>query len=234
MKLGELAFACFAFKHFDKRAYDELLRTTGKFPDLANELHRRAILKWLNKWGCRHISKDCHDHASEQMEEWYYEYNGQLFDTERRLQELNEQDFTVVKDAYANFSAHIAAYRFSRKHRSEEAVSFGATATAKFLFAIRPEGLIAWDGAIAKAYDCDTTAESYVRFLRRVQGIILELEAACKMHGLSLSTLPDRIGRSNSTITKLIDEYHWVTKTNKCKPRESDFRSWFEWSNKNK
>jgi hypothetical protein len=233
MKLGELAFACFVFKHFDNGAYGELLRTTGKFPDLANELHRRALLKWLNEWGCRHIAKDYHNHAAQQMEEWYHEFSGRLFGTEHRLQQLNDQDFIVVEDAYRNLCARIAAYRFSGNGRSEKPVRFGATATAKLLFAIRPEGLIAWDGPIAKAYDCDTTAESYVRFLRRIQAIILELEAACNMHGLCLRTLPDRIGRSNSTVPKLIDEYHWVTITNKCRPRESDFESWYRWINRN-
>jgi hypothetical protein len=45
--------------------------TTGGSIDLTNSAHRIFLMKWLNDWGCRHLSEDQHDVASNSIFNWY-------------------------------------------------------------------------------------------------------------------------------------------------------------------
>ena len=41
-----------------------LNEATGGSIDLTNPAHRISLMKWLNDWGCRHLSENQHDVAS--------------------------------------------------------------------------------------------------------------------------------------------------------------------------
>ena len=59
-----------------------------------------------------------------------------------------------------------------------------------------------------------------------------ELGKVCERHGHKLSELPTLVKRPRSTLVKLIDEYLWVTITNKCKaPTNQVLEQWMEWTN---
>lgn len=230
MTLAELAFACFVLGTIDKGEYEELLSETDGHPEPSLSQHQLKILKWLNGWGCRHIAKEFHELAAEEITSWYQKYGHQLFDRNRNLHDLSKDELAFIGLIYEDLSGRTVAYRGHRRSGDLIKVKFGPTATAKFLFAIRPRALMPWDASIKKEWGYDESAESYVNFLIKVQEAIRELETSCKQYGFELAELPQKLGKPNSTIPKLIDEYFWVTITKKCKPSREDFQRWAEWS----
>ena len=65
MRLHELACACplyAAFTDFDKSIM-EFRSVASPALDLGNAAHRKALLKWLNSWGCMHLAKHYHSMA---------------------------------------------------------------------------------------------------------------------------------------------------------------------------
>jgi len=110
-------------------------------------------------------------------------------------------------------------------------VKFGPIGAAKILFGIRPKALIPWDNAIRDHYRQKESCASYLEFLKRIKSIILgKIKPACKRKRFTLAELPAQLGRHNSTIPKLIDEYHWVTITKGCTPPTQDtFQRWAQW-----
>lgn len=216
MTLAELAFACFVFSKIDTGAYGRLLDETGGYVDLSILDHRLAILQWLNAWGVRAIPRNYHNapsYMSEQIKSWYD--SNELFDYDRNLEGLGDDDFNAVGTAYEN----LLRVRY-----------IGPTAAAKILFAIRPKSLMPWDESIREELHYNGTSHSYKNFLEYVQERIQEVGELCRRHGFGLIDLPERLGRPTSTIPKLIDEYLWVTITSKCRPSQADFERWAVWS----
>jgi len=110
-------------------------------------------------------------------------------------------------------------------------VSVGPTGAAKILFAIRPNALVAWDDSIREHYGYDGSGASYLAYLHRVRSILEELKDACNRNGFTLPQLPKQLGRNNSTVPKLIDEYYWVTIAKGCSlPAQDTFQEWTQWS----
>ena len=66
MTLSELAFACFLYAHFTDYddSYLSFLQVTNHHPDFVNSKHRKALLTWLNQWGCRQFAVEYHELAS--------------------------------------------------------------------------------------------------------------------------------------------------------------------------
>jgi hypothetical protein len=216
MTLGELAFACFVFARIDSGAYERLLDETGEYVDLSKLDHRLATIRWLSAWGVRAIPRNYHNapsDMSEQLKSWYE--SNELFDHGRNLQELRDNDLDSVGDAYKN----LVKVRY-----------IGPTAAAKILFAIRPKSLMPWDEPIRKELQYNETSQSYISFLRWAQVRIQEVGELCKKHGFEVIDLPKKLGRPNSTIPKLIDEYLWVTITKQWNPSKADFERWLVWS----
>ena len=49
--------------------------------------------------------------------------------------------------------------------------------------------------------------------------------------GIKAGDIPSAVGRPESSIPKLIDEYYWVTITKGCAPATAkDLERWFGWS----
>lgn len=79
-------------------------------------------------------------------------------------------------------------------------------------------------------FHCDGSADSYASFIRTVMHEIEELLADAAKHGVSRSQLPAIIGRSESTLPKIVDEYFWVTITRRfAVPQVSDLQNWARW-----
>ena len=87
-------------------------------------------------------------------------------------------------------------------------VSFGDTAAAKALFAIRPQAVPPWDEPMRKAFGWGRVdAEEYAMFLSAVRGSLIGL--ALRMR-IEPSALPAVLGRPESSPVKLVDEFLWV------------------------
>lgn len=73
-------------------------------------------------------------------------------------------------------------------------------------------------------------ALSYIKYLKKVKDIALDLDKQCKLNGFNIEDLPNKIDRQGTTIPALIDEYHWVTITNKVKiPDKDTLKRWTDW-----
>ena len=231
MELSELAFACLLYARFTNYddSYSSFLQSTSHHPDLVDPEHRRALLIWLNQWGCRQFASEYHDLASSEILSWHNQFNSTLFDRDKSLLELTEAEIYSVTRAYEALSNKTASFR--RRKGSTLRITVGPTGASKILFVIRRNALLPWDEPRRKHYGYDSSAASYSVYLHRVKSILVELEEACKGRGFTLAQLPDQLGRADSTVPKLIDEYHWVTITKSClMPTRETFQKWAQWS----
>ena len=231
MRLSELALACFLYAQFTDYddSYLSFLQVTNHHPDLANSEHRKALLIWLNRWGCRQFAIEYHELASSEILSWYNQFNSTLFDRNKNLWELTEAEINFVAQAYEALSNKRASLRKRKENTSS--VSVGPTGAAKILFAIIRNALIPWDIPIRSHYGYDSSGASYLTYLYRVKSILKELEDTCNKNGFTLAQLPKQLRRNNSTVPKLIDEYHWVTITNGCSlPTQDIFQKWAQWN----
>ena len=178
-----------------------LARATGGHVDLAVEAHRLAAISWLRSWGCRHLRRADTPKTSEALRTWWEDWGAQLPGDHATLTGLGEADLVEAGRAYGALRATPAASR-SAKGRDVD-VAFGDTATAKLLFALRPQVFPPWDESIRLAFGRPGGADAYVRLLRlsaaALDGLARRLE-------VPVNDLPEILGRPGSSPPKLIDE----------------------------
>ncbi|MBA4421475.1 MAG: hypothetical protein C0390_00055 [Syntrophus sp. (in: bacteria)] len=231
MNLGELAFACYiyasmsdfdnSYRSFQGRINDDL--------DLTSADHRQALITWLNKWGCRQFSVECHDQASGEILQWYEDYRDILPVKDTDLYSMLPEELELTSRAYENLMGKIASHRAKGSGRIP--VSIGATGAAKILFALRPKALVLWDEPIRAKLKYDASGQSYYRFHMDMKRALSQLESQCKVQGISLYDLPRYLDRPHSSIPKLIDEFNWVTITKNCRcPGAAILSRWTTWN----
>jgi len=229
LRLSELAFACRVFGALTDYgdSYRRFLCATKGSPDLRLAAHRKALLRWLNAWGCRQFAVAHHKDASKEILSWYGEYSDKLCPKDRRLLELSEPELAVVGTAYEALSRRTASY----KKRGEEAfpVSIGPAGAAKILFTIRPRALLPWDAGIREGLGHSGSGASYVCYLRGAKMLLENLAVQCQRHGLELSSLPQKLGKPDSSVAMLLNEYYWITWTKRCAPDSDTFQRWAKW-----
>lgn len=231
MKLAEIAFACYIYSHMSDydRSYLSFVEETNPRLDLRLERHQMALLKWLNKWGCRQFSKDCHAQAAEEIGEWYEDISDRLFPINKTLHSLSNEDLALAEQAYGGLVARTASQR-TRTNGRETNVTIGPTGTAKILFAVRPNALIPWDDPIRESFGVGNSARSYIQYLQAAKDHLEELSQECDERGHNLSDLPQMLGRSTSSIAKMVDEYFWVTVSRSCPvPSDDELMRWATW-----
>ena len=225
--LGKVAIASLLFDSLTP--YNASLATfrsdTGDSLDLATQEHRRVLLKWLNDWGCRHLSKDQHQVASESTLDWYETNCAPLFSDKTPLWELEDHEIDIAANAYGSLKNMIGARHYRHGHKLEAHI--GPTAASKVLFALRPKALMPWDDAMRKHFDCDGSPESYVRYQKIIRKLALHIRFLCEERGFQIDDLPQRLGRPNSTVLELVNEYIWVTVTRKIRlPSSETLTQW--------
>ncbi|HUV95376.1 MAG TPA: hypothetical protein VMX14_11200, partial [Anaerolineae bacterium] len=212
IRLSELAFACYVYEALTRYgdSYRRFLCATKGSPDLRLAAHRKALLKWLNAWGCR-FAVAYHKDASKEILSWYGEYGDSLCPKDREILDLSEPELVAVGEAYEALSQRTASY----KKRGEEAlpVSIGPAGASKVLFAIRPQALLPWDAGIRKGLGHSASGASYVCYLRGARALLEELTVRCQRHRLELSRLPQELGQPDSSVAMLLNKYYWVTWT---------------------
>jgi hypothetical protein len=232
MKLGELAFTCRVFglmSDYDS-SYKEFIDFTRPIIDLNSNAHLMALLKWLNAWGCRQFAKEYHELAANKIKEWYGEFNQHLLPLDTTILTMTDENFKMVERVYAGLVVKTASYKKLPRERQAH-IEIGPTGTAKILFALRPNALIPWDGAMREEFGLDGSSHSYGEYLRIVRNDLEEVSRECKRNGFELRDLPTKLGRPDSSITKLIDEYHWVIITRRCPaPSKEELKAWMDWS----
>ncbi|MDI6802412.1 MAG: hypothetical protein QME58_01025 [Bacteroidota bacterium] len=233
MNLSELAFTCFCYgrRTDNDRAYLQFLeQTNGMIDILNNQEHRLTLLKWLNKWGCRQFAIVYHNTAQNELLEWYNQISNQLFPYDKNIWELTEDDYPIIHELFESLMNRLA----SIQHRGNNEITkrFGAIGAAKILFAIRPKCFAPWDNPIIKKLGYRKSSDSYVKYIRHIKNELISLQASCIENGFTLADLPEKFQRPNSSVPKLIDEYFWMTITQKWSlPDNGTFRNWANWIN---
>jgi len=178
IRLSQFAFACYVFGPLTKydSSYLRLQQATDGSPDLCLPEHRKALLRWLDAWGCRQFAVAYHDRASEEILSWYGEYADRLCPEDRRLLELTEPELAAVGTAYEALSGRTASYK-KRGGRTLR-VPIGPAGASKVLFALRPRALLPWDDGIRKGLDHTASGASYVSYLRGASVLLENLRVS--------------------------------------------------------
>ena len=181
--------------------YDSLGRlnkaTSGSI-DLANLEHRKFLMKWLNDWGCRHLSEDQHHVASDSILNWYQVDGASLFANKKPLWDLGGHELEVAAYVYGSLKDRMGSRRVCGGRKLE--VHIGATTASKILFAIRPEALMPWDEAMRISYGCDGSPKSYFRYLKIIRNLTSHIGVLCRNKGFQIDDLPKELGLPNSTV----------------------------------
>ncbi len=180
----------------------KLAEATGGHVDLAVEAHRLAAITWLRAWGCRHLRRADTPRTSAALRTWWDAWGARLPGDHETLTGLGEAGRVLAGQAYDALRATPAARR-SVKGRDVD-VAFGDTATAKLLFAVRPQVFPPWDEAIRLAFGRPGGGDAYVRLLRLSAAALDGLAARL---AVPVGDLPEILGRPGSSPPKLIDEY---------------------------
>jgi len=231
MKLHELSFACYVYagmSDYDS-SYSRLRSETSPQIDLSIQEHQLALLRWLNDWGCRQFSKDHHALAANEISLWYKDFSPRFFSPQKTLLSLSNVELNFVQEAFGNIMHRTASMRKTRNKQISR-IEIGPTGAAKILFALRPDALVPWDIPIRSDHELDGTAVSYRSFLIIVRDHLNELNSECEKYGTNLKDLPVLLGRPESSLVKLVDEFFWVTITRKCLPPSIGLLTrWNEW-----
>ncbi|HMK12787.1 MAG TPA: hypothetical protein VK461_14445 [Acidimicrobiales bacterium] len=212
MRLDELAHTTRLFGEMagDDTASDDLRAVTGKRIDLRDPMHAKAMLVWLNKWGCRQFAIAHHDAAAQMLGDWGSEWVTRLPPPGASLAKLKPRQLAVAADAYADVKGRTASTR-PTKSGGVAIVTVGATGAAKLLHALRPRVLPPWDDPIRVALGLDGARGSYLAYLERVQDDVRSIEAEAAARGIT--NIPVALGRPKSSLPKMIDEHYWITLT---------------------
>jgi hypothetical protein len=231
MRLYQLAFACRLYSSFGNE-FDEATKlfrqSSGPNFEPSDREQGRALMIWLNKWGCRQFAKDHHDFALDELTKWADSKLISLPDSQSILIDLADAALVAAASAYEELRSRIAGQK--RSGGSTISVRFGPTGAAKILYALRPECFPPWDDAIRAHFDWDGSDASYRRFLNKVKTEIMELASDADRAGISVRDISRIVGRADSSLPKLVDEYYWITITRQFEiPSSTELARWSTW-----
>lgn len=187
------------------RSLGALLAATHGAPDPLAADHRDRILDWLRHWGCRHLALKNNKLSCEAMGDWAKEWLSKLPACDEHLTDLPEPALTVSAQAFGDLAARPAAWR--KRTSGPVAVTFGPTAAAKALHAVRPNAFPPWDAPIREALGLGKDDVAFRHYLGLVARCLRRLSERV---GVPVQGLPAALGRPRSSPPKLVDEYLWI------------------------
>jgi hypothetical protein len=209
MKDIRSTLAGFAALVGDDRRSNELRTATGGKVDLLLPAHRDALLVWLRQWGCRHLRTADNARSSRALLAWWKRHASDLPASGATLHGLGPAAFAKAGRAHADVAGRPAARR--RHGDGEVDVTFGSTAAAKAMFALRPQAFPPWDEPMRAAFGWTGLDPShYEEFLGLSKDA---LDGLAKRMGVRVNELPEHLGRPDSTPARIVDEYLWMRLT---------------------
>ncbi len=199
MTLFELAYSHFLYQQitkYDKDLNDLFSYINGSI-NLSNADHVYKLLVWLNKWGCRHISKEAYTTLIAKIQSWWNKNEDEIV----CIHSDSEKQIIKLFDSLSNISIN----------KSKVSIHFGSTAAAKTLFVINKNVFIPWDNKIREKYE--NTGKGYYDFLYNARGMLDDVYNECNKKGLNWQEIIERYFSVYISDLKLVDEYFWVTKT---------------------
>ena len=180
-----------------------LASATGGQVDLGVGAHRVAAIIWLRAWGCRHLRRADTAKTDEALRVWWQEWAGRLPGVRETLTGLGNAWIESAGDAYDALRTAPAASRSVQGIDLD--VSFGDTAAAKLMFAIRPRAFPPWDAQIRAAFGWRAGGgAAYAQMLRLSAAA---LDGLARRLAVPVNHLPAVLGRPESSPPKLVDEY---------------------------
>ena len=156
---------------------------------------------------------------------WYQANAHSLFSNEKPLWNLENHELEAASVVFGSLKNGTGAWRIRSGRKSE--IHIGETAASKVLFAIRPKALMPWDEAMRISFKCDGSPKSYLRYLKIIRDLTLQIAILCKNKGFQIDDLPQKLGRLDSTVLALVNEYIWITETRKVElPSSSIVAQW--------
>jgi hypothetical protein len=192
------------------RSLSTLADATGGSVDLAIAAHRRALLRLLRAWGCRHLRTADDAMSSRALRNWWSSCRALLPPGDRQIADLGERDLDRAARAYDGLATRRAARR-ATMDGAEVAVTFAGTAASKALFALRPTVFLPWDEPIRLAFGWRKPTGNHYRAYLRASADALRRSAA--RSGVTIASLPGTLGRPGSSPAKLVDEFLWLRLT---------------------
>ncbi|HEX6498914.1 MAG TPA: hypothetical protein VF054_07755 [Micromonosporaceae bacterium] len=192
------------------RSWLRLCRQTAPAIDLSTAQHRRAVLVWLNAWGCRlrYPRPGEEDLFDVGLAGWWNRWGGVLPPVDTRLPALPEDALPLLGAAFSD----LARVRVAPGARGR---SLGSTAASKLLYALRPAALLPWDEAIARTLHGSRDGDAYVAHLRLGRSWARRLLAET---GLDEAALADALGQPGRSLAKMLDDYCYLVCTRGVDP----------------
>ncbi len=204
-----VTLAGFAALVGDDRRTNELRAATSGLVDPSVSAHRDALLAWLRQWGCRHLRTADNARSSRALLAWWKRHSSDIPAPRASLDRLGPAAFAKAGRAHADLAARPAARR--RHGAGEVDVTFGSTAAAKTMFALRPQAFPPWDEPMRTAFGWTGLDPSdYERFLNMSKEA---LDGLARRAGVPVRGLPEHLGRPDSTPARIVDEYLWMRLT---------------------
>jgi hypothetical protein len=216
MTFWDLKVRCREYSLLGRRFDDSLRRfrdETKPSLNLSDPMHVRSMLTWLNCWGCRQFVKDDHALASGSIRRWYGYNVARLPSPDAGIPELSDDQLARVADAYDSLRREQASWKTMRNTGDRHLVTIGPTGAAKILHVLSPRALAPWDRAIRAELGYDGSGVSYRRYQLQVRQIATDLIDEARAIGINANDIPEIVGRTESSLPKLVDEYHWITIT---------------------
>jgi hypothetical protein len=232
VRLYELAYCCHVFVVLagEDRATPDLRAATGRTLDPSRPEHAAALLTWLRRWGCRQFAVADEAIARESLAAWWGAWGRRLPPAKRTVVDLSERELDAVAGAYDDLRVRQAAWQ--RRADGRVAKPFGATGTAKALYAIRPQACPPWDEPIRRRLGFGDDGAGYRRQLVRIGAELVEA-AADLGRGASAADIPAAIGRPEASLAKLVDEHDWVRFTHGTEPPPPELVvQWAAWADR--
>jgi hypothetical protein len=201
MSLDDVAGYLGSFGAGGDAASRKLAEVTGDQIDLADPEHRLALISWLRSWGNRHLRRADTALTSEALRGWWEEWGSRLPRDQDTLTGLDDAELLLAGESFDDLRARPAARRSVKN--TDLDVSFGETAAAKALYALRPRVFPPWDEPIRRAFGRPGGAAAYVRLLRLSAAALTGLAGRLNV---PVDELPALLGRPAATPPRLVDE----------------------------
>lgn len=218
MKLLHLKIACYLYNQFTD--YDNsYLELSKKHPNLElnNPRHIKDLIEWLRSWGCRQFKKDNEDISINSIRDWYESKESKIPNRSNYLIDYDlSKNKRLITEIFDDLSKRKAAVR--HRKNTEIDVRIGPVGTAKTLFALRPDLFSPWDKPIYNKLALEDNGSGYVDYLSKIQKELGEIRHSLKDTNIKWHELFEYLEKRHNSYPKLIDEYYWITITNRCEP----------------
>lgn len=223
MNISEILWTSYVYQKYTDydSGYEDLSRDAG-IPLMEFDLERmKRLLIWLNKWGCRTILKDNYDLISENLRD-FLERNKAVIEKFRGISIKNfERDEITKLEGFYDELKYIDAGHNKKKNKRYH---IGTTGASKIMHILFPDLCVPWDSNIRREFGLKETGEDYIKFLEKMKKEVLGLEDSyitfCKKHKVAKRNVNEFVrgilnDKTEKSITKMIDEFNWITITKK-------------------